>query len=92
MHVSDLRSMDIVNISDGSRLGPVLDLDLDLEHGCVKGLVVSMYEPKQSFWGSGGDHRGGDLFIGWDKVVKIGVDVILVNVASRYDHRLSDRY
>ncbi|MCL1851461.1 MAG: YlmC/YmxH family sporulation protein [Peptococcaceae bacterium] len=92
MHVSDLRSMDIINISDGSRLGPVLDLELDLERGCVKGLVISMYTPRPSFWGSGGSGRGGDLFIGWDKVVKIGVDVILVNVSARYDHRFSDRY
>ena len=94
MHISDLRSMDIINISDGSRLGPVLDLDLDLERGRVKGLVVSMYTPGPGFWGSGGSKRGGggDLFIGWEKVVRIGIDVILVNIASRYDHRLSDRY
>jgi YlmC/YmxH family sporulation protein len=92
MHVSDLRSMDIVNISDGSRLGPVLDLELDLEKGCVRGLVVSMYAPKPSFWSSGNSGRGGDLFISWEKVVKIGIDVILVNIASRYEHRYGDRY
>ena len=92
MHVSDLRSMDIINISDGSRLGPVLDLELDLEQGCVRGLVVSMYAPKPSFWGAGGSGRGNDLFISWDKVVKIGIDVILVNIPSRYEHRYEDRY
>ena len=92
MHVSDLRSMDIINVSDGSRMGPVLDLDLDLEHGCVKGLVISMYTSKPSFFGSGGSGRGGDLFISWDKVVKIGIDVILVDVATHYEHRFNDRY
>ncbi|GAB6152419.1 YlmC/YmxH family sporulation protein [Desulfosporosinus burensis] len=77
MRVSDLRILDIVNVKDGRRLGPIKDLDLDLERGVVKGIVVP--GPSKS-WGLFGGGKTEDYFIPWDRVKKIGVDVILVDV------------
>ncbi|MEA4900064.1 YlmC/YmxH family sporulation protein [Desulfitobacterium sp.] len=76
MRISELRLLDIVNIKDGRRLGPIKDLDLDLERGVVKGIVVS--GPSRS-WGFFGGNRTEDISISWDRVKKIGVDVILVD-------------
>ncbi|UWG96117.1 YlmC/YmxH family sporulation protein [Dehalobacter sp. DCM] len=76
MKVSELRVLDIVNIEDGRRLGPVIDLDLDLEKGLVKGIVIMTGYKGKGFFSGG---RGGDVLIPWDKVLKIGVDVILVD-------------
>ncbi|ADY55019.1 sporulation protein, YlmC/YmxH family [Syntrophobotulus glycolicus DSM 8271] len=76
MKVSEMRMLDIINVEDGRRLGPILDLDIDLEKGIMKGLVVMVTAKGRSFFGS---NRGGDAFIPWERVVKIGVDVILVD-------------
>lgn len=76
MRISELRLLDIVNIKDGRRLGPIKDLDLDLERGVVKGIIVP--GPAKS-WGFFGGSRGEDILISWDRVKKIGVDVILVD-------------
>lgn len=76
MRISELRMLDIVNIKDGRRLGPIKDLDLDLERGVVKGIIV----PGASrSWGFLGGNRTEDIAIPWDRVKKIGVDVILVD-------------
>lgn len=76
MKVSEMRMLDIINVEDGRRLGPILDLDIDLEKGIMKGLVVMLATRGKGFFGG---NRGGDIFIPWDRVIKIGVDVILVD-------------
>lgn len=77
MRVSDLRLLDVVNVKDGRRLGAIKDLDLDLERGAVKGVIVP--GPSKS-WGLFGSGKTEDYIIPWDRVKKIGVDVILVDV------------
>ncbi len=76
MRISDLRLLDIVNVKDGRRLGPIKDLDLDLERGTVKGIVLP--GPSRS-WGFFGSSKTEDFIVPWDRVKKIGVDVILVD-------------
>ena len=77
MRISELRLLDIVNIKDGRRLGPIKDLDLDLERGVVKGIVVPGPSRSWGFFGGGG--KSEDIIIPWERVKKIGVDVILVD-------------
>ncbi|MDA8229452.1 MAG: YlmC/YmxH family sporulation protein [Desulfitobacterium hafniense] len=91
MRISELRMLDIVNVKDGRRLGPIKDLDLDLERGVVKGIVVT--GPSRS-WGFFGGGKTDDLVVPWDRVKKIGVDVILVDAQDlpefnpeNYEHR-----
>lgn len=76
MRVSELRVLDIINIEDGRRLGPIIDLDLDLDKGVVKAILVLEPSRGKGFFGGG---RGGDIFIPWEKVIKVGVDVILID-------------
>jgi len=90
MRVSDLRMLDIVNIKDGRRLGPIKDLDLDLERGVVKGIVVP--GPSRGGWGFFSGGRSGDVFVPWDRVKKIGVDVILVDAADLPEFQEEDEF
>ncbi|NLP43710.1 MAG: YlmC/YmxH family sporulation protein [Peptococcaceae bacterium] len=76
MRVSELRVLEIINIEDGRRLGPMIDLDLDLEKGVVKGIIIMASSRGKGFFGGS---RNADVFIPWDKVIKIGVDVILID-------------
>lgn len=76
MRISELRMLDIVNIKDGRRLGPIKDLDLDLERGAVKGIII---QGASHSWGFFRGNRTEDIGIPWERVKKIGVDVILVD-------------
>ena len=80
MRISELRMLDIVNVKDGRRLGPIRDLDLDLERGTVKGIIVPgpVRSGGWSFFGS--TTHTEDIFVSWERVKKIGIDVILVDV------------
>lgn len=72
---SDLRMLDVINVSDGRRLGNVYDLDMDLATGEIKAIII----PGP---GSGwlGFRRGSEIVIHWDQIVRIGQDVILVDL------------
>jgi YlmC/YmxH family sporulation protein len=77
---SELRMKDVINVVDGRRLGLIGDLELDLEQGRVKSVVV----PGTSrFLGLFGRDR--DTVIDWRQIQKIGQDVILVEVAGSYE-------
>lgn len=77
---SDLRMLDVVNIGDGRRLGNVYDLDLDVETGKILAIIL----PGEG--GIFGFGRRPDIEIPWDRVVRIGIDVILVDLpAQRLD-------
>ncbi len=72
--ISELRDRDVVNVNDGRRLGAIVDLDIDLEKGMVKSIIVP------SAGGVLGKFSGSrDYIIPWEKIVKIGVDTILVD-------------
>ncbi|WP_054695752.1 YlmC/YmxH family sporulation protein [Syntrophomonas palmitatica] len=73
--ISDLRARDVVNILDGKKLGNIIDIELDLDNGRVLGLVLP------------GKLKGFSIFakreevsVPWNKIVRIGRDVILVEV------------
>ncbi|MHB1611008.1 MAG: YlmC/YmxH family sporulation protein [Sulfobacillus sp.] len=74
---SELRTKDVVNVTDGRRLGFIGDLELDLEQGRIKAMVIL---GTGRFLGLLGRER--DTVIEWSHIRKIGHDVILVELAS----------
>ena len=74
---SELWLLDVINTIDGQRLGNITDLDIDLTTGRINALILT--EPGSFF---GLFRRGHDLEIPWEKVILIGIDVILVEMAS----------
>lgn len=73
--ISDFGLRDIVNLVDGAKLGPVKDIYIDLESGQVMSLVLS---GERKFFGL--MSAGGDVVIPWEKIKKIGVHTVLVEV------------
>ena len=77
-----LMERQVVNIADGKCLGNLKDIELNLWTGSIEALILPTLN---GFW-----HRlqnAGELVIGWEKVVRIGVDVILIDAPelSQYD-------
>lgn len=71
--IVDLRCKEVINICDGCRLGFPYDVEVDM----VTGRLVSIIVVGQSrFLGLFG--RGEDYVVGWDRIKRIGDDVILV--------------
>lgn len=83
LKITELRMREVVNVLDGRRLGLISDLDIDLEAGRVKGLIVPGQTRVFGIFG-----RDSEIYIPWEQVVKIGADVILVemdNLTSGYE-------
>lgn len=83
MHIkiSDLRDREIINVADGRRLGPIRDIELDLEKGKIQAIVLPGFSGGKILGLFG---RSDDLVIPWDKIVRIGVDVILVEAPGQH--------
>lgn len=70
---SELREREVVNIIDGRRLGLASDLEIDPATGQILAIVVP--GPGKFLWLFG---KSMDFVIPWEKIRKIGIDVILV--------------
>lgn len=86
LKVSDLRMREIVNVVDGRRLGLIRDIDIDLDNGRISALVLAGASRMMGFFG-----RDEEVVIPWEKIVKIGVDVILVEVPGFSEQHLARR-
>ncbi|MDD2433234.1 MAG: YlmC/YmxH family sporulation protein [Clostridia bacterium] len=78
--ISDLRDLEIININDGRRLGPLKDIELDLEKGAIQALILPNYTGGRVLGIFG---RSEDLVVSWEKIKRIGVDVLLVDLPSQ---------
>lgn len=72
---SELRQREVINILDGKRLGFVADLDIDLDEGKIKSIIIPSQNRLFGIFA-----RSGDYVIPWEKIKKIGSDVILVEL------------
>ena len=74
--VNAIRSMEVVDISTGSKLGYISDFKIDLDTN----KIVSIFLPSSN--NKGWFSKEDDIEIPWGKIVKIGVDVIIVDVTG----------
>ena len=86
LKISDLRMREVINIVDGKRLGEIKDIELDLEKGKIKSIILPGTSSFLSFFG-----RSEDIVVPWDRIRKLGTDVILVEIASFTDPRHEDK-
>ena len=78
----ELKAKQVVNTVDGKCLGHITDIIFDVV--CAKALGFIVPQPNQGFLGL---FKGGkDIFIPFDCVCKIGVDVILVELYIEENH------
>lgn len=73
MRISELQDKDVINLSDGKKIGNIIDLNIDI-NGKTKEIVVEANGFLSNLF------NGKVIEIKWDNIEKIGEDVILVNI------------
>ena len=70
-----VRNMEVIDISTGSKIGYVKDFKVDINTK----KIVSIFLPSlvKSWF-----NKADDIELAWDKIVKIGVDVLIVDASS----------
>ena len=71
--VCDLQKKEVINITDGKRLGFVYDVEIDLETGRIGSIIIP---GGFRFFGLFG--RGEEYIVTFEQIKKIGDDIILV--------------
>lgn len=75
MRICELREKEVINICNCKCLGFVVDVDIDVCTGCVRALIIPGCGKMFGMFG-----RNNDLVIPWKQVIKIGPDIILVEI------------
>ena len=75
MKRSELRIKEVINLNNGKKLGYIEDIDIDVEKGKIKAVIlpgsenflINFFSKKQ------------DVIIDWEKIKVIGEDTVLVD-------------
>ncbi|MCD7033878.1 YlmC/YmxH family sporulation protein [Metabacillus sp. GX 13764] len=76
MNISEFQTKDVVNVSDGKKLGSIGDFDINVTTGKIQAIIISGQGKMLGFFG-----KEEEFVIPWRNIVKIGEDVILVRVS-----------
>ncbi|WP_418790551.1 YlmC/YmxH family sporulation protein [Phosphitispora sp. TUW77] len=85
--ISDLRMREVINVLNGKKLGLIKDIEIDLEAGHIRSVVLPGNGRVFSFLG-----RNDDVVIPWHKIKKLGLDVILVELSDYMDTTSGEAY
>ncbi|PFY18800.1 YlmC/YmxH family sporulation protein [Bacillus toyonensis] len=75
IRISKLQMKDVINISDGKRLGNIGDIEIDIDTGKICSIIISKQARMLGIFG-----KDVEIIVPWEEVMKIGEDVILVRV------------
>ena len=79
---SELRYKEVIDIHTGFRLGCVSDVEFDDREGCISSLVTP---GRPRFFGLLG--REEDYVLPWSSIVRVGTDIVLVEVKGEFMRR-----
>ena len=83
----EMRHKEVINIKDGTRLGCVSDIEIDV--ACAKLLAIVVYGRPRCFGLLG---REDDIIIKWEDIEVIGEDTILVCYNLPYRTKKRNRF
>jgi len=82
MRLSELGGKEIIGLDNGERMGVVGDADLEIDP--ATGRIMSIVLPGGSLFGFG--KRRDDIVIPWSSIVKIGPDIMIIQINSEKLH------
>ncbi len=78
LRAGDLRQKEVINITDGKRLGFVNDVEINFSAGFIDAIIVP---GPGRFLGIFG--KAEDYVIPWKDIVRVGDDIILVEYETK---------
>lgn len=78
MKLSEISSKDIINDEDGVKLGRIADIEIDVATGKILNVYIYRSFKIMNFFGS-----KDIISIPWNKILKIGSDVIIVENSQK---------
>ena len=79
MTLSDIEEKDVINVVTGERIGFVSSLRIDTKSGQIIAITVQPSMKFVSFFSK----DEASVVVPWNQILKIGEDVIIVNVAQQ---------
>jgi YlmC/YmxH family sporulation protein len=76
--LSQLRQMEVIDISEGKRLGFISDIIFDDD---IKGIEYIVIPPQSSVFSI--FRKKDEVFVKWDSIKIIGIDIILVSMDEK---------
>lgn len=73
VRISEFQAKDVVNVSDGRKLGNIGDIEINLSTGKIESIIITGTGRVLGFFG-----KEDEVIISWKNILKIGEDVILV--------------
>lgn len=75
MHLSDLQTKEIIDITTGRRLGIIIDVLLE-QNGKIKSLLLQERKVRRF-------KNSEEMEVTWNEIVKIGDDIILIDTRNK---------
>ena len=72
---SELRNREVINTTDGSRIGYIDDLEIDTDNGRIISLIICGRPRMMGLLG-----KDDDVIISCSDIVKIGTDTVLAEI------------
>ncbi|MDA8193001.1 MAG: YlmC/YmxH family sporulation protein [Thermaerobacter sp.] len=76
MRFTELAAKEIINLTNGGRLGPIGDTDLLIDP--ASGQIQSMLVPPRGRWAKHGQHTE----IAWSAIRRVGPEVLIVDLEA----------
>ena len=77
MRLCDMHEKEVINMNDCKRLGCVTDVEFDECDGCIKAIVVPAAGRICGLFGTDSEY-----VIPFDGIIKIGPDIIMVDICE----------
>lgn len=75
MKLSDLQRKDIVNLSDGKKIGRIIDVEINTLDGSLVNLIIEKNRYFRNIFNS-----ESDVLVRFSQIKKMGEDVILIDL------------
>ncbi|WP_068672468.1 YlmC/YmxH family sporulation protein [Oceanobacillus sp. Castelsardo] len=75
--LTELQLKEVILMEDGRRLGNIADLEINPNTGKIEAIILFVKDKKGNLFS-----KSDELIIGWNQIVRIGSDVILVREAN----------